>query len=417
MLRKLLFVVPAYPPYFIGGAQVHAKAIVDFITRKNVEVVVLTTKARTPEDFWRRKRFSQSPIEENIIRWPIRYLPFHRLVLGLSRFLIYKIAELRGPVSIASLLGELFPWVPGFARYAAEIARSCDAVQIMDMSYDAIWCAGHQAALQARKPLVALPLLHIGEPKGKIAIRHLLPHKIKAVFDAQTVIVQTPTEKAFWQSAGVNEGRLHIVGVGVNPEDVTGGSVERFYAKLGLQSGAPIVGFLGPFTRDKGVYDLIEAAKILWNEGFAFNLVLAGNYLGDKKDINTLTNEPYLHIIGPLSEEEKKDFLAGIDVLAMPSRVESFGIVYLEAWSNRKPVIGAYAGGVPDVISDGVDGILVPFGDPKALSGALLSLLTDRDKARRLGEAGFEKVMKNYTWSKILPRLETVYESVFSSMS
>lgn len=417
MSKKLLFIVPAYPPYFVGGAQVHAKAIVDFLLNKNIQVTVLTTQACSPEDFWQPKRFGRSPvIEENVIRWPIRYLPFHNFVLGTSRFLIYGMAKSHKFVKFASLLGELFPWVPGFAKHAAEMAKGCDAVQIMDMSYDAIWCAGHQAALRAQKPLIVLPLLHLGEPKSKIAIRHLLPHKIKAIFDAQAIIVQTPTEKAFWLSAGVDERRVHLVGVGVNIEEVTGGSAERFRAKLGLQDNAPIVGFLGPFTKDKGVYDLIKAARILWEKGIEFNLILAGNYFGNRKVIGTLANEAHLYITGPLSEEEKKDFLACIDILAMPSRVESFGLVYLEAWSNRKPVIGAYAGGVPDVISDGVDGLVVPFGDPKALSEALLSLLTDRDRAKRLGEAGFEKVTKNYTWDKIFPRLEAVYENVFGSM-
>lgn len=413
MSKRILFVVPAYPPCFVGGAQVHAKAIVDFLAKeKNARVIVLTTQARSPEDFWQRgeSRRDSLSIEENVIRWPIGYLPFHRLVLGISRLFVYAIARMYGPATLTSLWSKLFPWVPGFAQYAANLAKDCDVVHVMDISYDAIWCAGHQASLQARKPLIALPLLHLGEPRSAIAIRHLLPHKVKAIFDAHAVIVQTQTEKAFWHSLGVDDSRLHIVGAGVNLGEVTGGDAKRFRARWGLRADIPIVGFLGPFIRDKGVYDLMQAARILWKKGIDFDLVIAGAL--QRKD-KTLICETRSHLIGLLNEEEKKDFLAGIDILAMPSRVESLGLVYLEAWANCKPVIGAYAGGVPDVIADGVDGILVPFGDPVALSGALQLLLQDRERAMRLGRAGFEKVVKNFTWDKILPRLGAVYEDIF----
>ncbi|MEM2941755.1 MAG: glycosyltransferase family 4 protein [Thermoproteota archaeon] len=411
MSKRILFVVPAYPPYFVGGAQVHAKAIVDFLVKeKNARVVVLTTQACSPEDFWQRGKSRRDSLsEENVIRWPIGYLPFHRLILGISRLFVYAIARMHGPATLTSVWGKLFPWVPGFAEYAANLAKDCDVVHVMDISYDAIWCAGHRASLQARKPLIVLPLLHLGEPKSTIAIRHLLPHKIKAIFDAQAIIVQTPTEKAFWHSLGVDESRLYIVGAGVNLGEVTGGVAKRFRVRWGLKADTPVVGFLGPFNKDKGVYDLIQAARILWSKGVDFDLVIAGTLQrGDR----ALSGETRFHLIGPLDEEEKKDFLAGIDILAMPSRVESLGLVYLEAWANCKPVIGAYAGGVPDVITDGVDGMLVPFGSPVALSEALQLLLQDRERATRLGRAGFEKVVKNFTWDKVLPRLGAVYEDI-----
>lgn len=411
MSRQILFIVPAYPPYFIGGAQAHAKAIVDFLVERNNRVTVLTTQARSPEDFWLRSSQMSTPtVEENVIRWPIKYLPFHRLILGVFRLLAYKVAERRGPAVFTSIWGHFFPWVPGFTKYAVELARDCDIVQVMDISYDAIWCAGHQAALRAQKPLVLFPLLHLGEPNSKIAVRHLLPHKIKALFDAQAVVVQTPTEQAFWRSLGVDEERLYVVGAGVNLKEVTGGSARRFRLRFGLRAEVPVVGFLGPFNKDKGVYDLIKAAVILWNKGMDFDLVVAGTR--QRERAAALLGETRLHLIGPLDEEGKRDFLDAIDILAMPSRVESFGLVYLEAWANGKPVIGAYAGGVPDVITDGVDGILVPFNNPVALSEALQSLLQDRERAKRLGRAGFDKVVTHFTWEKIFQRLEVVYENI-----
>ena len=77
----------------------------------------------------------------------------------------------------------------------------------------------------------------------------------------------------------------------------------------------------------------------------------------------------------------------------MPSRTDSFGIVYLEAWLNGVPVIGARAGGVPEVITDGVDGYLVDFGDVAALANRIELLLRRPEAARAMGEAGRRKVL------------------------
>ena len=67
--------------------------------------------------------------------------------------------------------------------------------------------------------------------------------------------------------------------------------------------------------------------------------------------------------LGPVRGQLKQDMLAATDLFVLPSRVDSFGIVYLEAWAYGLPVIGCRAGGVPDVIDDGQDGLLVNYGD------------------------------------------------------
>jgi glycosyltransferase involved in cell wall biosynthesis len=117
-------------------------------------------------------------------------------------------------------------------------------------------------------------------------------------------------------------------------------------------------------------------------------------------------------LLGFISEGDKRDLLAAGDVFAMPSRTESFGIVYLEAWLYKKPVVGAHAGAVPEVIRDGQDGLVVPFGDVPRLAEAIRSLLKDREQACRLGEAGYQKTIAEYTWDKKYAVLEAVYEEL-----
>jgi glycosyltransferase involved in cell wall biosynthesis len=118
--------------------------------------------------------------------------------------------------------------------------------------------------------------------------------------------------------------------------------------------------------------------------------------------------------VGVVRGQEKLDLLAATDVLALPSRIDSFGIVYLEAWAYRKPVIGARAGGVPDVIDAGRDGLLVPFGDVGALSDAIRKLVEHPDLAQTMGERGRAKVESRYTWDQIYARLQVLYQRVRS---
>jgi glycosyltransferase involved in cell wall biosynthesis len=116
-----------------------------------------------------------------------------------------------------------------------------------------------------------------------------------------------------------------------------------------------------------------------------------------------------------VSGQLKQDMLAATDVFAMPSRVDSFGIVYLEAWAYGVPVIGCQAGGVPDVIDDGQDGLLIPFGDQQALAAAIDALLADPDRRRAMGQRGRAKVEANYTWEQIYQKLRAIYQELVAN--
>ena len=114
---------------------------------------------------------------------------------------------------------------------------------------------------------------------------------------------------------------------------------------------------------------------------------------------------------------EKWSLLAAADVVALPSRTESFGIVFLEAWLCRKPVIGARAGAIPDVVQHGEDGVLVEFGDVPGLADALRMLLTDPARAAQLGLQGYRKVQQCYTWDHQYAHLQKVITEVQTEWS
>ncbi|MHB1846637.1 MAG: glycosyltransferase, partial [Deltaproteobacteria bacterium] len=94
--------------------------------------------------------------------------------------------------------------------------------------------------------------------------------------------------------------------------------------------------------------------------------------------------------LGRIPDDELHRRYAECDLFVLPSGREGFGIVFLEAASYRKPSLGAAAGGVPEVIQDGVTGALVPYGDAAALASKLGKLLDDPRAMAALGEAAFQ---------------------------
>jgi glycogen synthase len=93
----------------------------------------------------------------------------------------------------------------------------------------------------------------------------------------------------------------------------------------------------------------------------------------------------------------------------MPSRSDTFGIVFLEAWAYGVPVIGADAGGIPDVIAHDQDGLIVPFGDVPRLAASIARLLDDPDLRHRLGASGKDKMLRRWTWDALFEDIRALY--------
>jgi glycosyltransferase involved in cell wall biosynthesis len=261
-------------------------------------------------------------------------------------------------------------------------------------------------------PHIITPFTHLGEPgQDNISRYYTMPHQIDLERRATRLIVQTKLERDHLTALGVSPKKMVRVGVGVNPWEVVGGKGERFREKYGVEG--PIVYYIGAAAYDKGTTHTIEAMEKVLSRGVDATLIMAGSTMLDKfRDYYEALPEAVrdkCRWLGFISDEDKKDLQAAGSVFCMPSRTDSFGIVYLEAWLNGVPVIGARAGGVPEVISDGVDGYLVDFGDVAALANRIELLLRRPEAAHALGEAGRRKVLAEHTWDHKIARIVELY--------
>jgi glycosyltransferase involved in cell wall biosynthesis len=212
------------------------------------------------------------------------------------------------------------------------------------------------------------------------------------------------------------ESKLVLQGLGVDRASCTGGDRRRARARWGIGLDEPVVGHLANNSEEKGTVDLLRAAALAWRSGHRFRVVLAGPEMPNFRAFwQHFTARESVLRLGVLSEQDKRDFFAAIDVFALPSRSDSFGLVFLEAWANRVPNVAYRAGGVPGVIRDGQDGLLVRCGDVRGLAEALVHLCRDDGLRRRLGESGEQRLDRDFRWEDKLSMVTQVYRELLKT--
>ena len=194
---------------------------------------------------------------------------------------------------------------------------------------------------------------------------------------------------------------------------------------------------VGAFTRAEPLKDLPQGRRILWvnrldaQKGFpialaAFTKVLAEVpdaefvVVGEGKDREALallteSARERLDMRGAQPNERVPSYLAACEVFVSPAvGQESFGIALVEAMAAGLPVVATDIPGYREVVSDGVEGLLVPPRDPEALAAGLVRVLTETGLAARLGEAGRERA-RTFDWPIVVDRLEELYGRAIES--
>lgn len=177
--------------------------------------------------------------------------------------------------------------------------------------------------------------------------------------------------------------------------------------------------FVGRHIERKGICYLIEAAKHLPRDQFEIRIVGVGD-LTNKLKSQAAEIEDAAEIIftGKLSPEELANEYRTANVFTLPAIVDSkgdtegLGVVLIEAMELGLPVVASNVGGIPDVVVDGVSGILVPEKDPEALAGAYRRLAADPGLVKQLLEGAQKRIAECFSWDKIVERQIGVYKKI-----
>lgn len=386
------------------------------------QVTVVTSTATVERDFWQRPANPQSITDDfdgplRLIRCPLPGFRGGRPALYAWRKLMVGLSALPGDQTPwLKRMATLIPPMEGLVETLAQLPDEFDLIHGFNISWEHPLTVGWQLAQRRRRPLVVTPFAHLGTTgRDRVARNSTMDHQRRLMSEAQAILTLTEIEKELLSSWQIRPDFMTVIGGGLDPvpPEIETATVLN---KYGL--ARPYALFIGRANFDKGAIHAAQAALQLHRSGQVMDLVLAGQTTPEfDRFIQQLQagDKQAIHLLGIVDEGEKHALLEGSKMLLLPSRSDSFGIVLLEAWAHGKPVIGAQSGGIPGVVDDGQNGILVPFGEVTALARAIEQLLTDPSLNERMGENGRRKVNTDYTWEQVANRTQSSYQRILAA--
>jgi glycosyltransferase involved in cell wall biosynthesis len=344
----------------VGGIETIADALIAEFRRAGHAVVVLARDDR--------------PTLRSAEDVPVVRLGFHQL----PRRARHLSAQLRFARQFRSALAELHRTVAGFGG---------DVILSLAVTTYAPYVAG----LGRTTPIVLS--LQGGESRGEFTSR---PRALRAALRRAARVVACAHSLAA-SAAHLEPGvtpRLTVVPNGVDPHRFAGGAI--------FAHPRPYVVAVGRLVRQKGFDVLIEAFARLRPTGV--DLLLAGDgpeRLALEEAGRRFGLAGRLHLLGARDPEAVASLYRGAVLAACPSRWEGLPVVCLEAMASGRAIVATTVDGIPDAVTDGETGLLVPPDDPVALAQALGRLLEDQTFRLRLGVAGQRVTAERFAWPRV----------------
>jgi glycosyltransferase involved in cell wall biosynthesis len=248
-----------------------------------------------------------------------------------------------------------------------------------------------RAARAAGAAFVETPLVHPGQRFSGTSTSDIARYRRD-----DAVIALTKWESEWYASRRVRHA--HVTGVG---------PIIDWLPEVPMDPATVL--FVGRKERYKGYHALRDAAKIVWRSRPEARFIAIGQDAWTARFERRFKDDRWVDR-GIVSEAEKADAYARATIFAMPSVHETFGHTYLEAWYAWRPVIAGDIPALREVVRDGIDGLVVAQ-EPQAIARAILTLLGDTTRARRMGESGRFRLQEKWTWDLVAERTERAYEA------
>ena len=216
---------------------------------------------------------------------------------------------------------------------------------------------------------------------------------------------------------GIDRDRIVTVYEGIDLHRVQAEPAANIHAEFWLPTHAPVVGAVAALTQEKGHKYLIDAAALVVREVPDARFVILGE--GDLRPaLERQIKELHLdkHVALPGFRADVLAFIKSFDVFVMSSLFEGLGTSLLDAMALSKPTVASDTGGIPEVVSHGETGFLVPPRDVHELAGAIARLLKDPQRRQQMGLAGLERVKRIFSADQMVERTLGVYRNLESKI-
>jgi glycosyltransferase involved in cell wall biosynthesis len=401
---RILHVAHQYRPA-IGGSEQYIVNLSEALAYRGHQVDVFTTRARDYHT-WRNEL---PPLEQlegvNVYRFPSlqrRGYTWRLLSFGYDRYWatrsrLYEpfIFIGNGPLSPRLFLNLLWK------------GRRYDLVHLNGVLYSHT-AYSYLGAKLLDLPIVVTPHIHLSEPQI-----FDIGYYNAVLRGSDLVIADTDVEKRHLIAKGIDENKITIGGIGVKVKEFELLNVEECRRHFGIPEEAFVLLFLSRKVAYKGLETILQAFTALREHDTNLYLIAAGPETPESQTLwESYTDLPDFINLGAVSHQEKVMLLNACDVLLLPSTAEAFGIVFLEAWAVKKPVIGARSGAIPAVIAEEEDGLLIEPGDAEGLARQIRRLINNPIFKMQLGAKGYEKVLTRYTVERIADIVEEAYSQL-----
>ncbi len=323
---------------------------------------------------------------------------------------------------------EIFPFLPDFAAEAALFSLR-HGVRY-DVIHSHYWLSGWAAHLLRRywdTPFVQMfhTTAHMknavaGSGDREPALRLQIERRLIQLSDS--LIAANPAERAdlIWRQHTATD-KVCTVPPGVDLDLFYPRDRSDARRRLGLEADAQIVLFVGRVDPIKGIDTLLHAVRHLRASSEPLpTVVFVGGELDEQgqptgalaaiaNDAAALGVADRFQFVGSQPQDRLPLFYAAADVVAVPSRYESFGLVAVEAMASGTPVVASSAGGLTFTVEDGVAGLLVPPQQPSALAAALQRVLSDDTLRANLSEGALQCASR-FAWPAVATSMLHIYE-------
>ena len=204
--------------------------------------------------------------------------------------------------------------------------------------------------------------------------------------------------------AGIDRQKIRVIYTGINPEPF------QKAATVKPSNPVSVIGTTAVLEERKGYQYLLEAAALLKQKGYRLKYRFAGEG-SQRAALQNLAVDLGLkeEVIFEGFVSDIPRFLSPIDVFVLPSLYEGMGVAILEAMAAAKPVVGTTVGGIPELVADGITGLLVPPRNAGALARAISRLLSDKALLTRMGISGSQRVQTDFTMEQTAKKVEHYY--------
>lgn len=240
----------------------------------------------------------------------------------------------------------------------------------------------------------------------RLLYMHTLPY-------TQKIIAISAAELELMKMENIPPDKLEVIHNGVDGQAFYPEHEDNGNSALETHDRGPVIGTVAFLTKRKGIGYLVEAFRQVVDCFSNAQLQIVGD--GDERarlqaQIVDLDLEGNVSLLG--NRTDIRSLMNGFDIFVLPSLWEPFGLVIAEAMACGKPVIATAVGGIPEIVTDGVTGLLVPPSTAEPLSSALIAVIRDTDLRRRLGRAGRQRFLENFDATIMARRYEEVYENL-----